>query len=128
MSNLVDTVIGHSTDRVVFGTSVIAALCYFVPLLIAFRADLPAWIAALGKPFSTDPPEFDTKSASATGLTAVTAVLGSILGTKLLPPRLRLRPSQPSICRAQVFMHTLASFSSRYWAWRCCSTTGLVVG
>lgn len=85
MSSLVDTVIGHSTNRVVFGTWGVAALCYFVPLLIVFRADLRAWKDALGKPLGTDPPEFDTKSASATGLTAVTAVLGSILGTKLLP-------------------------------------------
>jgi hypothetical protein len=93
MSDLVDAIVNHSMNRLIVGTAILAGIVYFGFLLLGLGALVrPIW-RRLGERLSTDPPEFDPKSSSATSLTAVTSILGAILSAKLLPTP---SPASPS--------------------------------
>jgi hypothetical protein len=85
VSDVAEAIVNHSMDNVIIRTGVLAAIVYFGVLLIALRSRLGEICERLCKPLSNDPPEFDPKSPGAASLTAVTSVLGAILGGRLLP-------------------------------------------
>jgi hypothetical protein len=91
--DVADVIVNHSMDNVIVGTAILAALVYFGVLLVALRRAVGQICKRLCKPLSNDPPEFDPKSSSAASLTAVTSVLGAILGNKLLPAYSQTSPN-----------------------------------